>query len=313
MLSRIADSLYWLNRYMERADGMVRLVAIHYSLSLDKDINKNITWKPVLETFTLLSHDQIQTQENDTGKVLNKMLVDTTNSNSLKVLVNKARENARGVQDHITKEVWEQVNHMYHLVNNPSLIAKLNSYQGLEVLELFMKQSLMYAGVIDVTMSRGLGWQFMNLGKYVERCLQTIVLTEKQIQVLYQAQEPVNDIFQWRSLLLSLSGYELHLKTYRSTDHSYNVLHQVILNDNFTRSLHYSLRHIEYCLNYITATSTDDQTMDLMRCFGRLYSKIKYMDLNHLEGEVLSPFLEETKFDLLEFSRRLGQHFFSYS
>lgn len=313
MLSRIADSLFWMNRYMERSDGILRLIYIHYSLSLDKDVNRNLTWKPVMEMYTNMKKEEISKLEAQPELVLKKILIDTNNTNSLKVLVNKARENARGVQDHITKEMWEQVNGMYHLVNQPAMLNRLNTYEGPEVVELFQKQCVMYTGITEITMSRGMGWQFMNLGKYVERCLQTIVLTEKHLELLCQEENEVNDILQWRYLLLSLSGYEQHLKTYRTADHHYNALHQVILNDNFTRSIIYSLKHIDYCLNYITSTNNDEETKDLLRCFGRLYSKVKYMELRNFDNSTLQPFLKEIKNELLEFSTRLTQHFFSYS
>ena len=313
MLSRIADSLFWINRYMERTDGILRSVYVHYSLSLDKDVNRNLSWKPVLEMFTGMKEDEITKLDDNPGLVLKKILIDTTNTNSLKVLVNRARENARGVQDHITKEVWEQINGMYHLVNQPSVLNRISNYQGPEVIEIFQKQCVMYAGITEITMSRGMGWQFMNLGKFVERCLQTILLTEKQLELLDREETEVSDILQWRYLLLSLSGYELHLKTYRTADHYYNALHQVILNENFTRSIIYSLKHIDYCLNYITTLNKNEETNNLLRCFGRLYNKVKYMELKEFDNGTLKPFLNELKNELLEFSTKLAQHFFSYS
>lgn len=202
---------------------------------------------------------------------------------------------------------------MYHLVNQPSVPDRLTTHQGHEVVELFQKQCVLYTGITEITMSRGMGWQFMNLGKFVERCLQTILLTEKQLALLSLEEKEVNDILQWRYLLLSLLGYEQHLKTYRSSDHNYNAVHQVILNENFTRSVIYSLKHIDYCLNYIISTNNDEETNDLLRCFGRLYSKVKYMELRKYDNSTLQPFLNEIKNELLNFSIKLAQHFFSYS
>jgi uncharacterized alpha-E superfamily protein len=298
---------------MERADGILRVVSVHYSLSLDQDVNRNITWKPVLEMFTMMKKQEIQICEKEPTLVLKKILVDTDNTNSLKALINKARENARGMQDHITKEVWEQVNGMYHSINHPSVLNQINSFQGPEAVELFKKQCVMYAGITEITMSRGIGWQFMNLGKFMERCLQTIILTEKQLQLLTQEKKELNDILQWRYLLLSLSGYEQHLKTYRSADHNYNALHQILLNENFTRSLIYSLAHIDYCLKKITAKNNNEETEHLLRLFGQLYSKVKFMELKELDNNRLQQFLKQVKHDLLDFSNNLARHFFSYS
>src|SRR5579862_5092965 len=99
MLSRIADSLFWLDRYMERADGLLRSMKTNYILLLDKGINNNLTWRPLLEIYTTLSHGDISLLENDTRATIHYLLTDTKNINSLKAILTKARENARGVQD----------------------------------------------------------------------------------------------------------------------------------------------------------------------------------------------------------------------
>lgn len=313
MLSRIADSLFWLNRYMERADGLLRILYTHYGLALDTDIVGNLTWKPVLEVFTASGEEEIRFLENDTVSVLQKILIDPENTNSLRMLINRARENARGVQDHITKELWEEVNQLYHLVNHPSVEQRLRSNQGIETIELFQKHAILYTGTTEITMSRGTGWQFMNLGKLVERCLHTLALTEKQFELMNLQETEGGDILQWRYLLLALSGYELHLKTYRTTNHNFNALHQVLLNINFTRSILYTLNHIHTCLMIVTAGAKDEDTARLLRYFGKLHSKIEFLDLESLDAQELRGLLTDIKNDLLQFSRILGQHFFSYS
>ena len=311
MLSRIADSLFWLNRYMERADCLLRVLYIHYRLSLDKDVKENKTWKPVLEMFVLDGGYDIAALENNTQNTLECLLTNTSNSNSLKTILNRARENARGVQDHITKEVWEEVNQMFHLINHPSVPHQLNDYEALKVIELFTKHCVAYTGITEITMSRGTGWDFMNHGRYIERCLQTIVITDKQLQQVSVGGNEANDILQWRYLLLCLSGYEMHLKIYRTPNYNYNVMHQVVLNENFTRSVIYSLRHIHIYLKRV-ANKQDEESNNLLRRFGRLYSKVEFMELNTLSSSNLQPFLSEVKNDLLEFNRLFNQHFFSY-
>lgn len=312
MLSRIADSMYWLSRYMERIEGLLRLTSIHYSLSLDKDVHRNINWKPALEIFSG-HHEQADTVQNDTEAVLRTLLMDTGNTNSLKSLINKARENARGVQDHITKEVWAQVNQMYHMINQPAISNKLNAYEAPEVMEQLKKHTVSYAGITNITMPRGEAWEFMNLGKYMERCFQTIIITEKEMELVNLNEEATNDIFQWRHLLLSLSGYELHLKTYRSANHNANVIHQIIFNEHFAHSVSYSLHHIHIYLSTVLNRCTGTEVSNLQRQFGRLYSKVKYYDPESLDNKNIQVFLSEIKSDLLGFSKLFGQHFFSYS
>jgi len=311
MLSRIADSLFWLNRYIERSDVLLRLVYVHYILSLDKSENGNSNWHPVLKLSTAYSEDQISEIENDTPQVLKHILIDEANVNSIKLLVTRARENARGAQDHITKEVWEVVNQMYHQVNQSSLPSKLRTDQAIKVVEGLARSTVLFAGVTDNTMSRGLGWNFMQLGKYVERCLQTIAITNKQLK-RNGFEESANDILRWRHLLYSLSGYELHLKTYRNQDHITNVLHQVLLNESFTRSVLYSLIRISHYLENIMIIH-EDQNKNLLRSFGRMFSKVRYLDPQSMSKESIQNFLTEIQSDLLVFSNQLAQYYFSYS
>ena len=313
MLSRIADSLFWLNRYMERADGMLRLAATHYIFSLDKDVKGTSSWKPVMEIFTDSEEEYLNSIENNTEQCLKRLLIDTTNTNCLKTLVNRARENARGAQDHITKEVWEEVNSMYHLVNQPFLQHKIDSFLGLEVMEPLIKHTVMYTGIADITMPRGTGWCFMNLGKYIERCLQTIAFVQSQLEMTNFREADTNDLLQWKYLLFSLSGYELHVKTYRSGNHNYNVLHQVLINENFTRSVMYSLQRIEHYLNKIIRNDINEERAALLRIFGRLFSKVRYMELDSLNKDTVPVFFEDIKTDMVEFNQKVVQHFFSYS
>lgn len=313
MLSRIADALFWLNRYMERTEGLLRATSTHYNLSLDKGINANLTWRPMLEAFTNCDQVEIGQLENDTDASLRKLLIDTNNSNSLKSLITKARENARGVQDHITKEMWEEVNQMYHLVNQPSLPHHLNGREAPEIIDSFTRRNIMYTGVTDITMSRGLGWSFMNLGKYVERCMETILLTNQQFRIIDYNLNDTRDIMQWRYLLMSLSGYELHLKTYQSANYNQNVLRQVLFNETFTRSLIYSLSRIDKDLKVVAQGNNSPANVSLLSYFGRLNSKVQFMDFDSLNDGTLRQFLAELQQDLLQFNKRLGQLYFSYS
>lgn len=292
---------------------MLRVVSTHYILSFDKDVSGNLTWKPVLEMFSGMPEEEITAIENNTGEVLQKLITDMGNTNSLKTIMGRARENARGVQDHLTKEVWEEVNSVYHLMNQPGISKQLAGDQAMEVLDLFTRHSVLYNGITHITMARGTGWSFMNLGKYIERCLEAIVLINKQYQLIHYNFDEVRDIMQWRYLLMSLSGYELHLKTYGSSNYNHNVLHQVLFNEEFPHSVLYSLSRIDRHLKEVARGNDSESNAALLRCFGRLYSKVRYTDMETLNPQTLQQFLEEIRLDLLYFTKRLVQHFFSYA
>ena len=112
---------------------------------------------------------------------------------------------------------------------------------------------------------------------------------------------------------MSLSGYELHLKTYRSSLYNHDVLHQVLFNEDFPHSVIYSLGRIDRHLQDVTRKSFSEENAALQRNFGRLYSKVKHTDLEVLNDDTLQPFLEELRQDLLHFTHLLSQKFFSYA
>jgi len=168
-------------------------------------------------------------------------------------------------------------------------------------------------GITDITMPRGVGWSYMNLGRYVERCTQTNELADWQYRSLNYDLEHTVDIVQWQFLLFSLSGFELHLKTYRTSNYNKNVLHQVILNEDFTRSVLYSLNRIEKYLADVISENRSIKSHELLRIFGKLHSDIKYIDFETLNKQELEQCLQNLRINMRNFSKHLSGSFFSYT
>ena len=118
MLSRIADSLFWLSRYVERADGLLRMLRVNFITSLDKSSGADFNWQPVLTIFTTIKGGGSTAVPNEANAVLQYMISDTKNENSIHIIISRARENARGMQDHLTKEAWESINEYYLRLHN---------------------------------------------------------------------------------------------------------------------------------------------------------------------------------------------------
>jgi uncharacterized alpha-E superfamily protein len=313
MLSRIADSLFWLNRYMERSDCLLRVIHTNYILSFDATNSTGFSWKDAISIFSYGGEDPINTYSESTPAALNYLINDTKNLNAVKTLLTKARENARGVQDNITKEVWEQVNQLYHLVNQPALEKKLPGAKSLEIIEQLYQNSTLYYGVTDSTMPRGQGWNFMNLGKFIERCLLTIDNTFAHFKKIDHQLNDSQDVLFWRNLLLSLSGYELYLKTYTSGQHNLNVIDHVIFNKNFPRSLMYSLHRIHRYLDEVVEDTKMEGSEKLLKAFGRISSKVKFADMNMVQQMSLPQYLYALRHDLVDFSNQLTRIYFSYA
>ncbi len=313
MLSRIADSMFWMNRYLERSEGLLRMALTSYVLALDKGSSGTNSWEPVLNVFSGLSGDKKQMLANNQNNVIKYLLLDEENKNSLKIIINRARENARGMQDHITKEVWEQVNYIYHLVNNDRTSKLLLGSDQLTSMETMLDQCLLYTGVTDSTMPRGMGWSFMNLGKFIERCQLTLSVTSDYFYRTVNDNEKQRDILYWRRLLFTLSGYELHLKMYRSADTDKNVLDQVIFNRQFPHSVLYCLERIKKYTEDLIEQNQSDQRPALTRALGILISHIQYADQSNLSGQQLQDFFGSIQNNINEYHQQLTHTFFSIS
>lgn len=153
MLSRVADSLYWMARYMERTDSILRMLKINYASSQDNP--QDFSWHPVLRIFTDLDEENIARLDENSRKVLQYMIVDKVNPSSVFNMVTLARENARGVQDHITVELWKCLNEFYHVVRGDRLIYAIQHGDPITVLDTLIKECMLYFGTTDITMFRG--------------------------------------------------------------------------------------------------------------------------------------------------------------
>lgn len=313
MLSRVADGMFWLNRYMERADGMLLTLNTFYILSFDKEMNDSQGYKPLLEHYTDLSKNQMIQSQYDTNFVLKYIICDNKNNNSVKNLVIKARENARGSQDKITKELWEHINSLYHFMNSPDLPKKLETHEALSIITKLNKDLLLYNGILHVTMPRGMGWCFSSVGKHIERCLQTISVTQAYYKPINYNLEGEEDLLYWRRLLLSLSGYEQYLKSYSNISHNRKIVQHVIFNRDFAHSVIYTLGYIDKYLDYLFKDNNLSEARTLKNQFGRLKSYVEYTDYHHLTGQQLEEMLNNTRTQLIQFSTDFSKLFFSYT
>lgn len=313
MLSRVADGLFWLNRYMERTDGMLLTLNTLYIMSFDKEINDYQGYKPLLKYYTDLPSEYINEFQHDTNFVLKYVIYDKSNINSVRNLITMARENARGSQDKITKELWEHINSMYHYINSPDLPARLETPEAVNILAKLNKDFLLYNGIFHVTMPRGLSWCFSSIGKHIERCLQTISLTQSYYAPIDYNLDGKEDLVYWRKLLRSLSGYELYLKSYSNIPHNRKVVQMVIFNPDFAHSVIFTLGLIETYLDCVIKNNNQMEARTMRNQFGRLKSSIEYTDYHNITNQQLENVLRNTKEQLIEFSTDFSKLFFSYT
>lgn len=313
MLSRVADGMYWLNRYMERTDGMLLTLHTFYILSFDKELNDSQGYRPLLEYYTDLPKNQIIESQYDSNFVLKYIISDNHNVDSVKNLVRKARENARGSQDKITKELWEHINSLYHYTNSPDLPRRLETNESVSIITKLKNDFLLYNGILHVTMPRGLGWCFSSIGKNIERCLQTIAMTQAYYKPINYNLDGDEDLLYWRRLLLSLSGYEQYLKSYSNISHNRKIAQHIIFNKDFSHSVIYTLDLIDKYLANLSIEHTSHEARTLQNQFGRLKSMVQYTDYYNLTNQQLEAVLNDTQEQLNQFSADFSKLFFSYT
>ena len=311
MLSRVAASFYWLSRYIERSDGMLRMLKINYASS--QDTVQEFTWEPVIRIFASPGTGVTENLQNNSREVLKYMVTGKDNSNSILNIITLARENARGVQEHIPKDLWQCLNEYYHTVKDPRLERSLQREDPIGVLDVLIKQVMLYYGTIDITMERGEGRSFMNIGKYLERAIQSVDILDTKFGSVNDNPDLLTDTSYWKHLLLSLGGYELYLKTYRVGFESSNILEQVLLNNDFPRSVIYSVNHIQRYFDRLKSDSNPDDFRELSFRIGRLESRIKYSPVKSIVQEGLDKFLPQIRNELYGIGNALNEHYFANS
>ncbi|HEX6889256.1 MAG TPA: alpha-E domain-containing protein [Chryseolinea sp.] len=311
MLSRVADSLYWMSRYMERTDSILRMLKINYASSQDNP--EEFSWHPVLKIFGNLEEDEILKLDDNSRKVLQYMVLSRENPNSVYNMVTLARENARGVQDNITVDLWKCLNEFYHIVRGDRLIYALEHGDPITVLDTLIKECTLYFGVTDVTMFRGEGLCFMRVGKYMERALQSAeILDIKLSDQSYDLDRPT-DATYWKYLLMSISGYSLYLKRYQSGFEARNIIDQVLFNVDFPRSVLYSLNQLQRYFDRLRSDRNIEGFSKVQFSIGKLKSKVQYSDVQTVSNIGLHHYLNEITTDIDDIGSTLNQYYFAYS
>jgi len=311
MLSRVADSVFWMARYMERTNGMLRILRTNYISSQDEV--KDFNWQTLLRNYSDAPPEEIKAIGNQSVHVLQHILLDKNNGASVFNTITRARENARAVQDHITKEVWQCLNDYYHLIRNKQIHFQVEQGDPITALDSLIHQGMLYHGTVDITMARGEAFNYLNTGKFLERAvLTTDMLNIKLTELAYDLQQPV-EVTALRYLLYSLSGYEFYLKTHRGNFQTDFVLEQLIHNENFPHSVLYCLKQLFRYFERLETESLPESYKQLEFLIGQLLNSVKYSQINVADGEGLRMFLQKTRRELFQIAAAFNQYYFGNS
>src|SRR6266545_4138709 len=214
MLSRVADSLYWMARYIERAESTARFIDVNLNMSLDSPITFSDQWQPLVAITGDLEAFRARYSEAKRDNVIEFLALDKDNPSSILSCLSKARENARSIREVISSETWEQVNRFYLLVSSQAARRRARESSSTFFSDVKLNAHLL-AGVADNTTSHGEAWHFMQLGRLLERADNTSRLLDVKYFLLLPSLGDVGgaiDDMQWAILLRSATAFEMYRK-----------------------------------------------------------------------------------------------------
>ena len=263
MLSRIADSMYWMARYLERAGETSRLMEINlrYMVEAEEDMGEVDKWRPILQINSSepLYAEQFSDSGITTPRVLQFISAGRSNPNSIRTCLRLFRENARVARDRISKEMWEAVNEIW-MIFNDRLSGQLTSERASSLFVDLRNQVARFNGLVLSTMMRGEAHAFYQLGNSLERADMTARTLDVKYHIILPDLSMVGsalDYYQWAALLKSLSGFEAFRRCYHSGFMPADVAEFVVLNHDFPRSIVFSVDHMGSALQIIGVENKD--------------------------------------------------------
>jgi uncharacterized alpha-E superfamily protein len=314
MLSRVANSIYWMNRYIERAENYARFMDVNFNLSLELPHNKTEQWKPVVITTGDWKLFESLHEKPAKNNVIYFLGFDPNNPNSIYNCITNARENARAIRPEITREVWEQINYLYYFVKDGLEKKRWQKKDPRDFFTEVKKGCQLLYGIFDSTISRRDGWHFGKIGQLIERADKTSRVLDVKYHILLPAAEAVGspvDLIQWSALLKSVSAYDMYRKMHGKLT-PINISDFLVLDKVFPRSMLRCLMHAESSLQMITG-SKEGYANNAEKQLGILRSKLGYADIHDIFGKGLHEYLDDFQKDLNGVSAAIYETFFSIS
>lgn len=299
MLSRVADNLYWMSRYIERADGMARMIQVHQSKALEyaqNDQQLEEFWQPVLQSICAESFQPAE----EGGKEIGKTLIFAESfTNSILSCVSLARENARMVRDQLSEELWLELNNIYLFFHNGDAEDLYNQGPDL-LLDRITRFSLVFQGLADATIPHGEGWRFLSLGKYLERADQT----SRMLDTLnLRLKEPSRaDLMSVLRCCIALSAFRQQFRGRLSLQ---NVASFLLFSEDFPRSIRFCTRAIDHSLHAISGVPTGTFTNEAERLTGSTLAMVNFTDWSQIHTKGLHQTLDELQTTLIEIGQRV--------
>jgi uncharacterized alpha-E superfamily protein len=294
MLSRVANSVYWMTRYIERAENIARFISVNLHLTLDLATDFNRQWQPII--MATGDHDLFENKydkEYSLRNVIHFLALDQAYANSIISCLRAARENARSVREIISSEMWEQVNRSYLELNDATL-SDLAGRDPHKFFKIITMRGHMFTGLLYTTMSHGEAFQFALTGLLLERADKTSRILDVKYFILLPNAGDVNtpyDSIQWAAVLKSASALEMYRKRFHRIIPK-QVCDFLIFDGEFPRSIRYCLKKAEKSLHQISGTPTGVVGNKAEKSLGRLCADLDYSDIEEVIDAGMHEYLD---------------------
>jgi uncharacterized alpha-E superfamily protein len=314
MLSRVANSIYWINRYIERAENYARFLGVNTSLALDTaNISDAMQWMPLIATtadeelFKELYGEP--TQEN----VFNFLTFDERNLNSIYSCVMFARENARTIRENISIEMWEHINGFYHNIRHAATHRQNIIPNSREFLKEIVQGSQLLSGIEDSTISHTEGWHFGKLGRYIERADKTARILDVKYFILLPSMAEIGsvlDMIQWSGVLKSVSAFMMYRRTYGQLFPK-KIIEFLILDKHFPRSVYHCTINAQYMLQNVLKAHRSSIKTSAMKKLAMLSSELYYTNVKEIIKYGLHEYIDRLQTIINEVNTEIHEAFFA--
>ena len=280
LLSRVADSVYWMARYIERAENIARYIGVNLNLQIDLPLAPAHQWQPLIDTSGDAAVFKERFGPATQTRVIHYLAYDSENPNSIASCLRFARENARSVRETISSEMWAQLNSMYLQIQ-----AQRSLPEPERMLDAFREIRMgchLFEGVTHATMSHNEPWHFMRLGRMLERADKTSrILDVKYFMLLpspFDVGTPYDDI-HWAAVLRSVSGFEMYRKKFGRITPS-DVVEFLVMDREFPRAVRFCITSAAESLQCVTGTPAGAFRYRSEQLMGQLRAELDFTSVD---------------------------------
>lgn len=312
MLSRVADSVSWMARYVERAENVARFIDVNHNLEIDQGDTVREQWAPLVYTTGDEKAFRQRYDEMTRENVIRFLAFDRENPNSILSCVRSARENARTIREVISSSMWEELNKFYHLVRAAEDQHEILD-QPYDFCHRVKTTSHLLVGVTDCTMSHSEAWHFARMGRLLERADKTSRIVDVKYFILLPRVEFVGsslDIVQWSALLKSASALEMYRRAFGRIV-PVRVADYLVLDRDFPRSMHFCVMKAAESLQMITGSSSGTYRYAAEQHLGLLRSQMDYASIDSIVEQGLHEYVDDFQTQLNRIGQAIHEDFFA--